>query len=88
MKLIKSILSLILVLSLVSCKETSDRKPNATGTAYATLIAYSIHGKHKRSDATIQLNKIALDSFFLFCNSQADLHLFNYDKLEIQAMIH
>ena len=49
MKLLKSILSLILLLSLVSCKETSDRKPNATGTSYATLIAYSIHGKHKRS---------------------------------------
>jgi hypothetical protein len=58
MKLIKSILSLILVLSLVSCKESSDRKPNATGTAYATLIAYSIHGKHKHSDATLQLNQI------------------------------
>jgi hypothetical protein len=58
MKLIKSILSLILVLSIVSCKEASDRKPNATGTSYATLIAYSIHGKHKRSDATFQLNKI------------------------------
>ena len=61
MKLLKSILSLILllplavcitVLSLVSCKEASDRKPNATGTSYATLIAYSIHGKHKHSDAT------------------------------------
>ena len=58
MKLIKSILSLILILSLVSCKESSDRKPNATGTSYATLIAYSIHGKHKRSDATLQLNQI------------------------------
>jgi hypothetical protein len=58
MKLIKSILSLLILLSLVSCKETSDRKPNATGTSYATLIAYSIHGKHKRSDATLQLNKI------------------------------
>ena len=67
MKLLKSILSLILllplavciaVLSLVSCKEASDRKPNATGTSYATLIAYSIHGKHKRSDATLQLNQI------------------------------
>jgi hypothetical protein len=58
MKLIKSILSLILVLSLVSCKEASDRKPNATGTAYATLIAYSIHGKHKHSEAYLQLNKI------------------------------
>jgi hypothetical protein len=55
---LKSILSLFLVLSLVSCKEASDRKPNATGTSYATLIAYSIHGKHKRSDATLQLNKI------------------------------
>jgi hypothetical protein len=55
---LKSILSLFLVLSLVSCKESSDRKPNATGTSYATLIAYSIHGKHKRSDATLQLNKI------------------------------
>ncbi len=58
MKLLKSILILILVLSLVSCKESSDRKPNATGTSYATLIAYSIHGKHKHSDATFQLNKI------------------------------
>jgi hypothetical protein len=58
MKLLKSILSLILVLFLVSCKETSDRKPNAVGTSYATLIAYSIHGKHKRSDATLQLNQI------------------------------
>lgn len=58
MKILKSILSLILVLSLVSCKESSDRKPNATGTSWATLIAYSIHGKHKRSDATLQLNKI------------------------------
>ena len=58
MKILKSILSLILLLSLVSCKESSDRKPNATGTAYATLIAYSIHGKHKHSDATLQLNKI------------------------------
>ena len=55
---LKSILSLILLLSLVSCKEASDRKPNATGTSYATLIAYSIHGKHKHSDATLQLNKI------------------------------
>ena len=67
MKLLKSILSLILllplavcitVLSLVSCKEASDRKPNATGTSYATLIAYSIHGKHKHSDATLKLNQI------------------------------
>jgi hypothetical protein len=58
MKLIKSILSLLILLSLVSCKEASDRKPNATGTSYATLIAYSIHGKHKRSDATLKLNKI------------------------------
>ena len=56
--LLKSILSLILILSLVSCKEASDRKPNATGTSYATLIAYSIHGKHKHSDATLKLNKI------------------------------
>jgi len=55
---LKSILSLLLLLSLVSCKETSDRKPNATGTSYATLIAYSIHGKHKHSEATLQLNKI------------------------------
>ena len=55
---LKSILCLFLLLSLVSCKESSDRKPNATGTSYATLIAYSIHGKHKRSDATLQLNKI------------------------------
>jgi hypothetical protein len=62
---LKSILSLFLVLSLASCKESSDRKPNATdrkpnatGTSYATLIAYSIHGKHKRSDARLQLNKI------------------------------
>jgi hypothetical protein len=55
---LKAILCLFLVLSLVSCKESSDRKPNATGTSYATLIAYSIHGKHKRSDATFQLNKI------------------------------
>lgn len=58
MKILKSILSLILILSLVSCKEASDRKPNAVGTSYATLIAYSIHGKHKRSDATLQLNQI------------------------------
>jgi len=59
--LLKSILCLLLVLSIVSCedcKETSERKPNATGTAYATLIAYSIHGKHKHSDATLRLNKI------------------------------
>jgi hypothetical protein len=55
---LKSILCLFLVLSLVSCKEASDRKPNATGTSYATLIAYSIHGKHKHSYATLQLNKI------------------------------
>ena len=58
MKILKSILSLILLLSLLSCKEASDRKPNATGTAYATLIAYSIHGKHKHSEAHLQLNKI------------------------------
>lgn len=58
MKLIKTILSLFLILSLFSCKESSDRKPNATGTGYATLVAYSTHGKHKRSDATLQLNKI------------------------------
>ncbi len=58
MKLLKSILSLLILLSFISCKETSDRKPNATGTSYATLIAYSIHGKHKRSNATLKLNKI------------------------------
>jgi hypothetical protein len=64
---LKAILCLFLVLSIFSCKEASDRKPNAVasdrkpnavGTSYATLIAYSIHGKHKRSDATFQLNKI------------------------------
>ena len=55
MKLLKSILILILVLSFVSCKkEASDKKPNATGTSYATLIAYSIHGKHKRSDKLVK----------------------------------
>lgn len=58
MKLLKSILSLLLVSSLVSCKHTSDRKPDAVGTGYATLIAYSITGKHKHSDATLKLNKI------------------------------
>ncbi len=58
MKLLKSILSLILILSLVSCKEASDRKPNAIGTGYATLIAYSIHGKYKHSDVKLKLNKI------------------------------
>lgn len=58
MKILKSILALFLVISLVSCKESSDRKPDAVGTSYATLIAYSIHGKHKHSDATLQLNKI------------------------------
>lgn len=55
---LKSILSLILVLSFVSCKDTSDRKPIAVGTSYATLIAYSIHGKHKRSNAYLKLSKI------------------------------
>lgn len=58
MKILKSILSLILILSLVSCKEPSDRKPNATGTSWATLIAYSIHGKHKHSDATLLLRRL------------------------------
>ena len=56
--LFKSILCLLIILSFVSCKEASDRKPNATGTSYATLIAYSIHGKHKRSNAYLKLNKI------------------------------
>ena len=56
--LLKSILGLFLLLSLVSCRDTSDRKPNATGTGYATLIAYSIHGKHKHSTAKLMLNKI------------------------------
>jgi len=34
---LKSILSLLILLSLVSCKDTSDRKPNATGTSYLKL---------------------------------------------------
>jgi hypothetical protein len=55
---LKAILSLLILLFIVSCKETPDRKPDAVGTSYATLIAYSIHDKHKHSDATLQLNKI------------------------------
>ena len=58
--LLKSILSLFLLLSLFSCKykHTSDRKPDAVGTGYATLVAYSITGKHKHSVAELKLNKI------------------------------
>ena len=60
--LLKLILCVFLLLSFISCKDTSDNKPNATGTSYATLIAYSIKGKHKRSKAYLKLNKIGTAS--------------------------